>query len=183
MVSMGIGPLGAPNVIMKRKFRFTLEISTPCGFIPRHYVKVAARPNLEIEETELSFLNAVTWIPSKAKWQPINVIYYDVAGTNDMQHLWDWLATLYDFTKPTELKQAEKKDWNGTALLTMYDGCGSPLERWLLGSVFPQSVNFGELGSDDSDISTIELSLRYSEVQYQGVCGPTPQPCPCTGCG
>lgn len=177
---MGIGQLGAPNIIIKRKFRWTLEISTPCGQIPKHYVKVAARPSLDVEETELNFLNATTWIPGKGKWQPITVTYIDVA-TQDMTGLYSWIATVYDFTDPVNLKQSEKAGWNGTALLTMYDGCGTSLETWLLQSVWPQSINFGELDYANSEEATIELTLRYSDVRYNSTCGGNPTPC-CRGC-
>lgn len=181
-MQMGIGQLGAPNIIIKRKFRWTFEVTTPCGNIPRHFVKVASRPQLEIDETELNFLNDTTWIPGKAKWQPINVSYIDTTSM-EMQGLYNWIATLYDFTESatTRSNQSEKSGWAGTALLTMFDGCGSPLEFWLLGDCWPQSVNFGDLAYDDSGEANIELTLRYSNVRYKGVCGPTPLSC-CTGC-
>jgi hypothetical protein len=178
---MGIGFLGSPNVIIKRKFRWTLSISTPCGNIPASYCKIAGRPNLEIEETELNFLNAVTWIPGKAKWQPITVTYIDVAS-RDMQGLYNWMASVYGFQWPVDLPQSEKAGWNGTALLTMYDGCGQEVESWVLGSVFPTSINFGDLAYDTSDVATIELTLRYSEVRFNGGCGLTPPINCCSGC-
>lgn len=186
MENMGIGKLGAPNLILKRKFRFTLEISTPCGNIPKHYVKVAARPQLEIEEQELNFLNAVTWVPGKGRWQPMSVTYIDVPDA-EMVGLYKWMATVYDFTEPVTLRQAEKVSWAGQANLIMYDGCGNPLERWLLKSVWPQSINFGDLDYSNSEEATIELTLRYSEVAYQSLCGWTNNPgerfgC-CDGCG
>lgn len=182
-MNMGIGPLGAPNVIIKRKFRWTIEITTPCGYIPPYACKTSARPNIEIDETELHFLNGVTWLPGKAKWQPIQVTYYDVAGDTGFQSVMNWLCTLYEFQNPVMLRQSEKAGWAGTALLTMYDGCGTPLEFWLLGSVFPQQVNFGELDYSQGEFCTVELSLRYSDVQYLGACGGQfiPQSC-CAGC-
>jgi hypothetical protein len=180
-MAMGIGPLGSPNIIIKRKFRWTLAISTPCGQIPPYYCKMAARPNLEIEETELHYLNAVNYLPGKGRWQPLNVTYIDVA-TRDLQGLYNWVATVYDFQRPTDLKQSEKAGWVGSALLTMYDGCGKNIESWLLGSVFPTSVNFGDLDYQSSDYATIEMTLRYSEAQYFGTCGvQTPVSC-CRGC-
>jgi hypothetical protein len=181
MGAMGIGVLGQPNIILKRKFRWTLEISTPCGFVPRHFVKVAARPNIEIEETELNFLNAVTWIPGKGKWQPISVTYNDVSNAS-MQGLYNWVASVYGFPWPVELPQSEKSGWAGTAILMMYDGCGTPLELWALGSVWPQSVNWGDLDYANSEIATVELQLRYSEVFYMNLCGGgSIQKC-CQGC-
>ena len=178
---MGIGKLGNPGMILKRKFRYTLEFSTPCGPVPPNYVKLAARPSLEIEDQEVNFLNATTWIPGKGKWQPLSVTYYDT-NADDMGGLYNWIATVYggfsgSASGANELKQSEKSGWDGTGLLTMYDGCGSPMERWLLGSVWPQSINFGDLDYGNSEEATIELTLRFSSVQYRGICGPSPSPC------
>ncbi len=181
MANMGIGLLGQPGRIFKRKFRYTLEIDTPCGLIPRWFVKTASRPQLDIDETELNFLNGVTWIPGKGKWQPITVTYIDVADRL-AQPLYDWLVSVYNFVDPLRLKQSEKAGWRGQALLTMYDGCGTPLEFWLMDSVWPQSVNFGDLDYSDSSEITIELTLRYSEVAYLPVCGLQVPTCPCVGC-
>jgi hypothetical protein len=181
MAAMGIGKLGAPRVIFKRKFRWTLEINTPCGQVPAWFCKTAARPNLDIDEVELHFLNGVTWIPGKGKWQPITVTYLDVANL-DLSGLLSWIATVYDFTDPVNLKMSEKASWAGNALLTMYDGCGTPLEFWLLQDCFPQAVNWGDLDMSASDICELELTLRYSSVAYKSACNNVRiTPC-CTGC-
>jgi hypothetical protein len=177
---MGIGELGDPKIIIKRKFRWTLEIETPVGQIPRHYVKVASRPNLEIDETEINFLNATTWIPGKGKWQPLSVTYIDVS-TDKMKPMYDWIASLYDITDHVNLKNTEKSGWDATAILKMYDGCGTLIESWALGSCWPQSINFGDVDYSSSDEATIELSLRYSSVIYLSNCGPNPEP-KCKGC-
>jgi len=193
---MGIGRLGDPSRIFKRKFRFTFEIAIPCPIttfgsvtgsngstIPEWFVKTVARPQLDIEETELNFLNAVTWIPGKGKWQPITVTYIDVADSLH-QPLYNWLASVYDFTDPVRLKQTEKAGWAATGTLRMFDGCGTLIETWTLKNMWPQSVNFGDLDYANSEEATIELSLRYSDVTYtpNGKCGlKPPQPC-CEGC-
>src|SRR5271170_6134358 len=79
---MGIGKLGDPDIIMKRKFRWLFSI-TVCGgaCVPPHYVKMASRPNVTIEQTEINFLNQKTWVPGKAAWDEITVTYLDVAVT------------------------------------------------------------------------------------------------------
>ena len=88
--------------------------------IPEHFVKVASRPNLSIEETEVNHLNGKMWIPGKASWETITVTYLDVAH-GEMQQLWNWLATMYDFTDPIGLKQGTRRDWDATGVLNMYD--------------------------------------------------------------
>ena len=57
-VPMGIGRLGFDNTVFKRKFRYTFELFNICGGqrMERWYVKSAARPNLNIEETEINVM-------------------------------------------------------------------------------------------------------------------------------
>lgn len=184
--NMGIGVIGRPDMTIKRKFRWTFEIAGFCGNeknkVPEHFVNVASRPNLSIEETEINHLNAKMFIPGKGTWETINVTYIDVAH-EEMRGLWNWLATVYDFTDPVKLKNADKRDWSATGVLNMYDGCGILLESWHLFHVWPTSVNFGDLDYSSSDVSTIELTLRYSDVRYRSYCPDfVPAGC-CTPCG
>lgn len=184
-IPMGIGELGFQNLVFKRKFRYTFELFDICGSgeVPQHYVKLAARPNLSIEETEVNFLNAKTWIPGKAAWETITVTYIDVA-TVEAKPLFDWLASVYDFTDRVNLKQgSQRADYAATGVIKLWDGCGSLLETWELKDVWPTSVNFGDLDYSSSDEAIIELTLRYSDVQYTNDCpGFAIDPC-CTPCG
>ena len=190
--NMGIGQLGEPNKIFKRKFRFTFSISIPCprrgkgqssgATIPEWFVKSVSRPQLDIEETELNFLNGVTWIPGKGKWQPMTVTYIDVADKLQ-QPLYNWLASIYDFSDESgKLKQTEKPGWDGTGTLRMFDGCGTLIETWTLLHMWPQSINFGDLDYANSEESTIELSLRYSDVRWEPKCKMRPASSCCEGC-
>lgn len=181
---MGIGNVGKQGTIIKRKFRFTLGITWGSGnVIPTSYVKVAARPKLSIDSTEINFLNATTWIPGKAKWEPITVSYIDVTDSTTAPLL-NWIATLYNFQDPVNLPMGEKTDWFGQATIQMFDGCGNMLETWTLGSCYPESIDFGETAYADSEEMTIELQLRYSDVTQMGSCGnPTAASAGCTGCG
>lgn len=184
-INMGIGNLGFSNAVFKRKFRYTFEIQNICGnkSIPQHFVRTAARPSLAIEEYELNFLNATKWIPGKAKWETITVSYFD-AATTDMAPLFSWLASVYNFTNPVTLEMgSQSRDYSGTAILRMYDGCGALIDRWILKDVWPTAINFGDLDYSSSDTADIELTLRYSDVIYEPVCPAFPiDPC-CSPCG
>lgn len=185
-IPMGIGHLGFQNLVFKRKFRFTFELQNICSnqSIPPYYVKTAARPHVEIEETEINYLNATTWIPGKAKWQTMSVTYLDVA-TADMAPLYTWLASIYNFTDPIKLQMgSQRRDYTGTGILKLWDGCGQLLEKWEMDDVWPTSIDFGELAYDASDPLEIALTLRYSNVKYTPVCPSfTINPCcsPCSG--
>lgn len=193
---MGISNVGVgdPNVIFKRKNRWTFEVNSiqgsTCPFsIPPHFVKMANRPNITIEETQIDFLNDRTWIPGKATWEAITVTYLDVAGvgvqpSEGVRGIHKWLAAVYDFTGKNGRKQSSKRSgYAGKATLTLYDGCGGPLEVWTLGDAWPTGINFGDLTYEDSGIVEIELTIRYSKVEVQFFCPADQIPSCCSGCG
>jgi hypothetical protein len=191
MINMGIGQLGGPGVLHKRKFRWTFEVFKGTGndavvLVPQHFVKMAARPNISIEETEINFLNAKTYIPGKGTWETITVTYYDVAVQNGEGNvgLWTWLANVYDYTNPVTLKQNSiRQNYAGNAVCTLYDGCGAALEQWTLGDCWPQAVNFGELDYSSSEECTIEVTMRYSNVAYASLSSCVKEPKPnCVSC-
>lgn len=183
---MGIGPIGRPDVIIKRKFRWTLEVAIPCassgnnGYIPAWPVKVAARPKITNDPYEINFLNQTSWLPGKSKWEPITITYIDVAG-NALLGLWNWILSVYNF-QSINVTQSEKAGWNGVARLVMYDGCGTALEEWQLYSAWPESVDWGELDYASNEEATITLSLRYSDVRYINRCGSSQPVGCCAGC-
>lgn len=184
-IPMGIGKLGFKNLIFKRKYQWTFEVRNICGgkSVPKDYVKLASRPNLEIEETEINFLNGKKWIPGRGTWQEITVTYYDVSST-DNGPLFSWLASVYNFTDPIRLQQGSQVgDYSGTGILQLYDGCGQLLERWTMDDMWPKGINFGELDYSSSEECTIEVNLRFSNVRYEPICPAFPiDPC-CTPCG
>jgi hypothetical protein len=188
---MGLGKLAGPDLVFKRKYRWTFQIFPSCGNqpIPAHFVKLASRPNLTIEETEINFLHGKMWIPGKGTWETITVTYYDIGNAGaGMTALFSWLATVYNFTDPDGLHQSSKRGtgpgsggYAGQGILLLYDGCGVTMESWELANMWPQAVNFGELDYSSSEEVTIELTLRYSEVKYTPLCGGSITPC-CKGC-
>ncbi len=177
---MGLGPLRDLDLRFKRKFRWTFRIEDVCangkageGIIPEFFVKLASRPNLTIDEVEINFLNGKTWIPGKASWETITVTYYDVATASGAQirALWDWLASVYNFTNNVCLQMgSNRRAYAGKAVLSLWDGCGAELERWTLNDVWPQAINFGDLDYSASEEVNIELTLRYSDVKYEPIC-------------
>lgn len=198
--NMGLGTIGGDSIIFKRKFRWTLKFEDICRSsgksttINENFVKLAARPSLTIEETEINFLHGKTWIPGKAAWETITVTYYDCAN-KELAGLWTWLWSVYDFKAPEKQggdggagspsyhMGSSVADYAGTGILTLYDGCGKTLEIWTMGHAWPQAINFQDLDYSNSEECTVELTLRYSEVTYQSLCPTFDSEGCCTGCG
>jgi hypothetical protein len=201
---MGIGKLGNNNLAIKRKFRWTLEIQPYCpdgsaaGLlgggsvagavsaaknIGPSFVKTASRPSYDLEETELNYLNAKTWICGKLTWQSITCTYID-CGAQDISNLYAWIGKNAQLNDNVNFAQGTSfKDYAADAVLTLYDGCGLAMESWRLFNCWPQAVNFGDLDMSSSEEATIELTLRYDQVCYTSFCPPVNfVPCcsPCT---
>jgi hypothetical protein len=191
MISMGIGQLGFNNTIFKRKFRYTFSAQTCAGLVPEWYVKTSARPNLAIDETEINFLNSKMFIPGKPTWETITLTYIDAVNPSDSSNyapLWGWLSSNYNFTDPIgSIRRyqmgSSSQAYGALGTITLYDGCGSPLEQWQLANMWPTAVDFGELDYGSSEECTISLTLRYSDVLYTPLCPQFPiTPC-CFPCG
>jgi len=181
---MGLGKIGFDNVVFKRKFRWTFEVQDICRglTVPKDFVKLASRPNISIEETEINYLHGKTWIPGKGTWETITVTYFDVATTENLP-LYTWLASVYEYTDPVNLRMGSARtDYAGTGILHLFDGCGEAIERWIMRDLWPTAINWGDLDYSNSEECTIELTLRYSQVDYRSLCPPfTPESC-CTPC-
>jgi hypothetical protein len=192
-LNMGIGKLG--DVAFKRKYRWVFAVENiggPTGFsVSGNFVKSGNRPQVDIDETEINFLNGKTFIPGKATFNEISFTYYDVAAPDDptVGNLLKWVNRVYNFsnvigteisaTQRSYATQDDGSGYAGTGLLTLLDGCGYAVEQWQLISCWPKSINFGDLDYSSSDECNIELSLRYSYAVYINLCAKTaPEECP-----
>lgn len=181
--TMGIGRLGAADVRLTRQFRFEMSVITPGGgVIPPSFVRTASLPNISIEPTELNYLNEKTWVSGKATWEPITVTYINAAVT-DLFPLFNWIASIYNYTNISRFMGSKASDYQGTALIYLYDGCGQLLQSWQLGNMWPESINFGTLDYASSDTVDVELTLRYSNVIWTSVCPAFSPHATCTPCG
>lgn len=187
---MGIGQLIAPDVIHKRKFRWTFTVTPNCpnlgqaGQVAPWFVKTSGRPKVSLETYELHFLNDRAWIPGKINYETITVTYLDVAANRaESQNLYRWLGAVYNFSDPFNRRMgASVQDYTATCDLVFYDGCGTPLESWTFLDMFPEAINFGDVAYDSNDTVDIELTMRYTKFTYQSHCGNVDFVQCCTGC-
>lgn len=188
---MGMGKLGSDNIIFKRKFRWTMALRWRDVPVDEYFVKVAARPSLTIEEQPINFLHGRMYLPGKAEWDTMTITYYDIGTsgqggsglTSSMETLYSWLASVYNFTDPVKLEQSSSAAGYGAlGRLTLYDGCGAAMEQWIMKKMFPTAVNFGDLAYDSNEEVTIELTVRFSEVEYKNLCPGFRITPACVGC-
>ena len=204
---MGLGLIGSPGVVFKRKFRWLFSVTGICiagategsgaktGSIPESYVKTASRPNITFDEQEVHFLHGRMYLPGKPTFETITVTYYDVVSDGAAQPLmplYTWLSSVYDmFSAAGGLANPRmgnsaggQNGYGGTGNLTMLNGSGKAIETWTLYDCWPQAVNFGDLDYSSAEEATIELTLRYTFAAWKNHCGTTViSPCLSVGCG
>ena len=178
--NMGLGGLGSPTTIFKRKFRWMLTIDGIVGEgIDLYPPSSAARPKLTFNDFQVNHLVETITIPGRPVWSPITITVYDIlrgnnngtsGGQNSAQAkrhpIYDWILSLYgqepDFPYyPSGGRGSKFKKW---AYISMYDGCGQELERWTLENVWPSEVDFGELDMGSSDVAMITMTLKYDRA-------------------
>ena len=69
-------------------------------------VKVAARPSITIEETEINYLNDKTWIPKKGTWEAITVTHFDTSE-DVMKPFWEYCQRLWPYLEKKEEPPAD----------------------------------------------------------------------------
>lgn len=189
-IDMGLGRLRDSSLIFKRKFRWTLTLRPYCqngGTIPEVFIKTAKRPNIEIGETQIDFLNGRMFIPGKATWNEMEVTLMDISdssGNLQNSSVYNWLATVYSFYDPDSLWMSGRVGGPTTtgygcqANIYTYDGSGNALEEWILEQAWPKNIDFGELSYESEDTLDITLTLRYATAKYQSYCPQfTPKGC------
>jgi len=195
--NMGIGKLGlSQGLFFKRKFRWTFAVTGINGgakAVPPDYVKVASRPNISFEETEINYLHGKMYIPGKATFETVSVTYYDVAPVraDTILYLYDWIGSVYDFLSNSDTRANPRMSTNASGpggygalgTLTMLDGGGQNIEMWQMFDCWPQSVNFGDLDYSSNEEATLELTLRYQFAKWTNFCGAPAAPGFSPGCG
>lgn len=162
------------ELIFKRKFRWTLSGQLPGGEFKETFVRIAARPNFTIEETEINF------IPNKPAWEQITATTYDVENID-----WFILGSAFppekvsltqkkyrNIEEPFEvsfsddigqiLSKEEKKEILSEFSLKLYDGCGILIEEWALKDACVSAINFRALGDNED----LELTIKYKQTEY-----------------
>jgi hypothetical protein len=120
--------------------------------------KQSARPNIAFKEMIAKHVSEDVYYPAKPDWRPIQLVLYDLkTNTNPV---FDWIKEVYNPQTGT-FRAPNAGDFIKEARVELYDGCGNEIEKWVFEDVWPQSVNFQTLDMQNSEILTVDLSLRY----------------------
>jgi hypothetical protein len=174
---MGLG-FGFDDVDLsyKRKFRWLFKINgisaQGANALPH---RRGSRPSLSWKEFEFQHLNETIYFPLKPDWKPIQLHLYDIRCNKNP--VFDWVRLNESGIPSTSagisgIYDPEIGKWNPVitagfkrdAKLLLLGGCGETLEDWTIEGCYPQNIEWGELDMDNSDLITVDLTLRYDRA-------------------
>jgi len=163
---VGDGPSNLTET--RRKHRWTFEtIGTAGGTLASNVLLIlreASRPQFSFEEPEMHHNQEKAYFAGKHGWEPISLVWYDGEQNPDVSKaMWDWLngvVGVHTGNIPVSAPNKYKKN----AKLQMLNGTGATSESWELFGVWPKDVNWKELDYTDTEIMTIEVSMRYDRA-------------------
>lgn len=169
-MDMGLGKLAKSDTCFKRKYRYLFRISGISGDLTDGINALpplkSARPSLSFKEMDAQHLNETIYYPSKPEWKPVNLVLYDIKGNTNP--VWDWIKKTYNPEFPGSWSPSVSSGFKiGRCSLEMYDGCGNTIEKWIFEGAWCQNIDFGDLDMSSSEVSTIDLTLRYDRAYIE----------------
>jgi hypothetical protein len=155
-----------PSLEPKRSYRWLLYM----GGIPTWMVKKTKKPEAEIGEIEVAYLNHSFFFPGRLKWSTIDITLLDPVTPDASATMRDILhSSGYHFPKdPNDTTTISKKNATralGNCKLVQIDADGNEIETNLLRNAWLKKVTYGELDYSDDKMVEITLTIRYDYAE------------------
>ncbi len=181
----GFGPSARTEVRRKHRWVFeTLSIGNSGDQFEQDellYLLKAQRPHLKFEEPTMHHDQEQAYYAGKHSWEPVTMSWYDIEQDPDIsQRLWDWAEAVVDFSRACVNPPSMYK---GEAKLSMISGCSGSgagggnaggariTESWLFCNCWPKDLNWGDLDYADTELATIEATMRFDRAKKLPVNG------------
>jgi hypothetical protein len=137
--------------------RFLLRFPSDLG-IQEWWVSTANRPQINIEKTEIPFLNTKTYVAAKYSWQPIQVTLRDPIGPSASQAIMEWVRL---HAESATGRMGYAAGYMRDVEIEMLDPTGVTVSKWICKNcMLSDTVNFGELSYASSDLANITFSMQ-----------------------
>ena len=140
----------------KKQNRFILRFPSSLG-INEWFVMSASRPQINIGEVEIPFLNTSTWVAGRFTWDAIDITFKDPIGPSAAQALMEWVRL---HAESVTGRMGYAAGYKKNVELEMLDPAGVVIEKWILEGTFLTNVDFGSLDYSSEDIAEITATLR-----------------------
>jgi hypothetical protein len=149
-----------PNFEPLRQNRFFMRFPSSLG-IAEWYVSTSSRPKINIEETEIQFLNTSTYVAGRFTWDTITVKLRDPIGPSASQAIQEWIRLCAESVTG---RMGYAVGYRKNVDIEMLDPTGVPVQKWTLENAWISSGDYGSLDYSSSEIAEIDITLRFDRA-------------------
>jgi hypothetical protein len=140
----------------KRKNRFVLEFPTELG-IESYLVQTSGKPSIEINSTEIPFMNTSTFVSGRYKWGTMDVSFIDVIGPSTTQKIMEWVRL---HAESATGRMGYAIGYKKNLVLKALDPTGVEVEKWTLIGCIITSAAFDDYDYSADDLSTVKITIQ-----------------------
>jgi len=145
----------------KRRNRFVFSIEGIDAFL----IAKAKRPDFQISEKKIDFMNSYRYVAGKGTWGEINVELHDPIAPSGAQQVMEWIRTHYESVSG---RAGYADFYKRDCQLKLLDPVGTVVELWDIKGAQIKNASFGDVDySSDSDPVMISLSLIFDNCVMQ----------------
>ena len=140
----------------KRKNRFVLEFPTDLG-IESYLVQTSGKPSIEINSTEIQYMNTSTWVAGRYKWSTIEISFIDVIGPSTTQKVMEWVRL---HAESATGRMGYAIGYKKNLVLKALDPVGVEVEKWTLIGCTITNASFDDYDYGADDIAAVKVTLQ-----------------------
>lgn len=140
----------------KRKNRFVLEFPTELG-IESYLVQTSGKPSIEINSTEIPYMNTSTWVAGRYKWNTIEISFIDVIGPSTTQKVMEWIRL---HAESATGRMGYAIGYKKNLVLKALDPTGVEVEKWTLVGCTITTGSFDDYDYSADDVSTVKVTVQ-----------------------
>lgn len=163
---MGLGRIR--TACPKHKHRWFMQVDGITAGIGILAPFKSARPNISFKEMEVQHVVETIYFPSKPDWKPINLVLYDFKSQGSLHPVLKWVFQCYEVSLGDAKWHGSTAGFKKDITLKLFDGCGNTIEEWVYENAYPNTIEFGELDMQSSEIVTVDLTIRYDRAYTRG---------------
>ncbi len=144
----------------KRKFRWVFAVEGIDAFL----MKTAARPTINTEEQEISYINHTRYVAGKTKFDQISCTLHDPIAPSGAQQVMEWIRTHFESVSG---RGGYADFYKRDCQLKLLDPVGTVVELWDIKGAFLTAASFGDLDYGASEPTEISLTIRFDNCVLQ----------------
>ncbi len=145
----------------KRQFRWIFAIEGIDSFL----MKTAARPQMEIANIEIPWINTKRYLAGRLTFQTMTVTLHDPIAPSGAQQVMEWIRTHQETVSG---RSGYADFYKRDCQIKLLDPIGTVVELWDVKGAMITDANYNDLTYDTDDaIVDISLTLRFDNCVLQ----------------